>query len=526
MNPFRFFTRLMAGLAMLCALAAPALAHAQLLSSEPASNRIVQEAPETIALKFNEAVSPLSITLIDPMGQKTDLTGQSLGGETVTISLPQNLGTGTHVLSWRVASIDGHPVGSALVFSVRAATTPASALEADRATAIALWASKALLFLALFIGLGGVFFRLVAPVPRKLEEIMIGMVSGGLVLAPLSLGLHGLDALGQPLTGLSSLAPWQAGFSTSYGVTVLVLVAGFVFGLLAMRLDDGRAARGFGTVAVLLGALSLSLSGHAGAAEPQWLTRPAVFLHIASILFWVGALIPLFVLFSSRADEADRALRQFSRVIPVPVAALVLSGATLATIQMGAPGAAWLSPYGYILGAKLLLLLGLFALALSNRLRLTEPALAGAEGSRKQLRRSIFVEIFIVVVILGLAASWRFTPPPRALAEMPLAEPIHVHAMNSAVMADATLTGAPGSAGLTIRLTDINYGAIEAQSVTAILSSETLGIAPIRRDAEETDGEWVVGDLAVPLAGQWTLTLEIRLTRFSLAKIAADFEVP
>lgn len=525
MNPLSFFTRLVAGLAMLCALAAPALAHAQLLSSEPASNRIVQEAPETIALKFNEAVSPLSITLIDPMGQKTDLTGQSLGGETVTVSLPQNLGTGTHVLSWRVASIDGHPVGSALVFSVRAATTPASAPEADRATAIALWASKALLFIALFIGLGGVFFRLVAPVPRKLEEIMIGMVSGGLVLAPLSLGLHGLDALGQPLTGLSSLAPWQAGFSTSYGVTVLVLVAGFVLGLLAMRLK-GLVARGFGIIAVLLGALSLSLSGHAGASEPQWLTRPAVFLHIASILFWVGALVPLFVLLSRRTDDADRALRQFSRVIPVPVAALVLSGATLATIQMGAPGAAWLSPYGYILGAKLLLLLGLFALALSNRLWLTEPALAGATGSRKQLRRSIFVEIFIVVVILGLAASWRFTPPPRALAEMPLAEPIHVHAMNSAVMADATLTGAPGSAGLTIRLTDINYGAIEAQSVTAILSSETLGIAPIRRDAEETDGEWVVGDLAVPLAGQWTLTLEIRLTRFSLAKIAADFEVP
>ncbi|MDV3252444.1 copper resistance protein CopC [Devosia sp. BK] len=518
----KFFARLVLGLALVFALAAPAFAHAQLIGSDPSDKAVLNAAPEALTLRFNEPVTPLAITLIDPQGGKTDLTAVTRGGERVEVPLADPLGEGTHVLSWRVTSIDGHPIGGALVFSVGAVTEAASVSQGDPVSAFALWASKTGLFVALFIGLGGALFRAIAEVPRRLERVLLGVTLAGLLLAPLSLGLHGLDALALPVADFFKPAAWRAALATSYGATALVLIGAFVLGSIAVGFPRSPVTSGLGVLAALLGALSLSLSGHAGAAEPQWLTRPAVFFHVGGILFWVGALLPLAVLLTAKDD---RALARFSRVIPFAVGALLVSGVTLAMIQMGPPSPAWFSSYAAILAAKVGLLVVLFALALWNRFRLTRPALAGMSGARKHLRRSIIVETLLVVLILGLAAGWRFTPPPRALAEVQESEPGFVHAMNAEVMANVTISDAPGTARLDIALTDANYGAIEAQSVVAILSSETLGIAPIRAEAELTPEGWVVRDIAIPIPGTWTLTLEIRLSRFALAKIAADFDV-
>ena len=41
--------------------------------------------------------------------------------------------------------------------------------------------------------------------------------------------------------------------------------------------------------------------------------------------------------------------------------------------------------------------------------------LARKDAGSRYLLRSIVGEIGLAVVILGLVATWRFTPPPRAL---------------------------------------------------------------------------------------------------------------
>ena len=81
--------------------------------------------------------------------------------------------------------------------------------------------------------------------------------------------------------------------------------------------------------------LSLAASGHASTASPQWLTRPAVFLHGVGVAFWVGALLPL------ACDVAPRrrrrclpVLNRFSRVAVPVVGVLVLTGLVLAIIQL------------------------------------------------------------------------------------------------------------------------------------------------------------------------------------------------
>lgn len=64
------------------------------------------------------------------------------------------------------------------------------------------------------------------------------------------------------------------------------------------------------------------------------------------------------------------------------------------------------------------------------------------------------------------------------------------------------------------------------QSVSVTLASPALGIEPMRRDAVGTGRGWRVGDLTVPAAGTWQLELDLRVSRFELSKLQAEFSVP
>jgi copper transport protein len=506
-----------------------ALAHAQLLSTVPPENALLDTAPKTIALRFNEPVSPLTTRLIGADGQSLDLTAATVGGETVTVSLPDELQRGTQVLSWRVVSTDGHPIGGTLIFSV-GEITGAAALEvtSDPAVSVLLWLGKALLFTALFGGVGGAVFGALAGLPVAGRQIATALSLAGLLLAPLTLGLQGLDALGLSLAGLFDAATWSTALSTSYGPTVAALTLGFALAILALG-GSGGASRAGAVLAGLIGAAALALSGHASAAAPQWLMRPAVFLHMAGVLFWIGALPPLWLLLRSRTDEADRALAGFSRMIPLAVAPLVLSGLVLAVVQMGPPGASWLTPYGGILAAKLALLALLFGLALWNRRWLTAPALAGDSLARDRLRRSIGAEMTIVLLILGLVAGWRFTPPPRALADVAAAtaEPIMAHLIEAQTMVMLTIT--PGSAGpvaAEIFVGDLEHLPKPAEAVTLTLAAPERGIEPIRREAVAEDGLWRVEGLIIPTAGTWRVEVDVRLGRFELVRPSGEIAIP
>lgn len=523
--------RILLALALLLALLVPAQAwaHAQLLSTDPADNAVLASSPQALHLYFNEPVTPLAMSLIGSDGVSTDLLAATTGGETVTVTLPEAGYQGTQVLSWRVVSTDGHPIGGSLVFSVGAVTGAAAPASADPAVAIALWAGKAVLFIALFVGIGGAVFSSLAPPPATAEKTAIGLAIISLPALALTLWLQGLDALGLPLLS-SDPRILSTGFATSYGMTAVAAGLGLLLALVALCLPRGRWAFCLAWLALVVAALSLALSGHASAASPQWLTRPAVFLHIAGIIFWIGALLPLWLLLRDPGEGASRALAQFSRFIPFAVAAILVSGVTLATIQLGWPGPHWLAPYGLILLAKLCLLAMLFCLTVWNRFGLTAPALAGDVTARGRLRRSIALEALLVLLILGLVAGWRFTPPPRALAAVEAAipaEPLWIHLMDDKTMAMISI--APGQAGpvaLDIWLTDIEGLPISALDVSVTLSEPDLGIEPFKRAAIESDGVWRVEGLTIPVSGAWRLELDIRASRFELVRLEELVDIP
>src|SRR5262249_9186758 len=156
---------------------------------------------------------------------------------------------GTHLLSWRVISADGHPVGGTLMFSIGAPSgQPASgaAQASDRRVRVALLAAEGAIYLGLFIRVGGAFFRawLVASGSDAPRSAIVTLLAVGLVAAVVSAGLQGLDALDLPLAGLVQRLAWETGVATSYGSTAIAAAVALVLGLLASGARSQRLARG------------------------------------------------------------------------------------------------------------------------------------------------------------------------------------------------------------------------------------------------------------------------------------------
>ncbi|MER8404786.1 copper resistance CopC/CopD family protein [Mesorhizobium sp. M0185] len=520
---------LLAAIVLLATIAAPnaAFAHAALIKAEPADGAVLAQSPSQMSLTFSEPVSPLVLTLVRPDGTSIPLSSFRLSGQTVEIDNPQALTSGTHVLSWRVISADGHPVGGSVLFSVGAPSAAPAASEAvDRELRTAIWIGKVFLYIGLFFGVGGAFaLGWLAQGGRSGQNMIVAAILCGLAAALLSLGFQGLDALGAPLALLAQPVIWQTALGTSFGWTVLIALMALALGLLSLVVSpaDARPLALAGLVGV---GAALAASGHASAAEPQWLTRPMVFLHGVGIAVWAGALTPLGLALKRQPAEAGPLLRRFSRAILFVVAVLAAAGIVLAVIQVQTPSALVHTAYGRLLLLKLVLLVFLFTLAAINRFKLTAPAGAGETEVERRLARSIFIELLIVVAIFGVAAGWRFTPPPRALA-IAAAQPASVHIHTLQAMADLSIApGHTGPAAASIFIMTGDFGPLDAKQLTLVLSKPDSGIEPIKRPATNPgDGTWRVDDLVIPVAGRWTARLDILVSDFEMVKIEAPIDI-
>lgn len=517
-------------LIMLCIVMAStnqAFAHAALIKTDPADGAILAQAPTQFSLTFSEPVSPLVLTLVKPDGTPVALTSFRLSDQTVEIDNPQALKSGTHVLSWRVISADGHPVGGSLLFSIGAASEPPAVSEAvDWPLRSAIWIGKVFLYIGLFLGVGGAFaLAWLAGEGRAGQRFVTAAILCGLLAAPLSLGFQGLDALGAPLSHLVQAVIWRTGLGTSFGWTVLVALIALGLGLLSLA-GPRVLAKPFALAGLAGVGVALAASGHASAAEPQWLTRPMVFVHGVGIAFWAGALVPLGLALKRQTADAVAFLRRFSSAILPVVAVLAAAGIVLAVIQVQTPSALVGTAYGRLLLVKLALLVFLFTLAAVNRWKLTASAEAGATEVQRRLTRSIGVEMLIVLAIFGVAAGWRFTPPPRALA-IAAAQPVSVHIHALQAMADLSIT--PGHAGpvaASMIIMTGDFGPLDAKEVTLVLSKPDSGIEPLKRAATKPgDGSWRVDNLVIPVSGRWTVRIDILVSDFEMVKIEAPVDI-
>ena len=98
-------------------VATPALAHARLVGSDPASGAKVKS-PGQIKLHFSETLEPaFSSASLAEAGGKTVPVSKSVGGDTITL-LPMTLKPGAYKVTWHSVGQDTHRLAGSFGFTV------------------------------------------------------------------------------------------------------------------------------------------------------------------------------------------------------------------------------------------------------------------------------------------------------------------------------------------------------------------------------------------------------------------------
>jgi copper transport protein len=512
---------------MLLAPVGGALAHAQFLGADPPEGAALPTPPGPVALRFNEAVAPLSVRWFLPDGAEAQASVAAQGA-TLLVTPPAELPEGTHLLSWRVVSEDGHPVGGSLSFGVGGPAGAPPAVAEGAGAALPAVLARFALTAALALGVGGaVFARLIdreGAAPPGARRLARGAAFATPPLALLMVGAAGLDRLGEDPAALAGAAPWIAGLADP--AAAAAGAAALAGALAAPALRDG-AAMGLTLAAWGAAGLSFTLSGHAATAEPAALARGALALHGLALTLWLGALPGLLAAALAPSPRLGALLGGFSSWGSAAVATLAVTGATLTALQSGGLAALTASAYGAVLGAKLALVAAMVALAALNRWRLTPAIAAGAAPAARAFRRSAAAEIALGLGVLALAASFRLTPPPRGLAEA-AAPPLAVHLHGPTAMADLTLR--PGRVGANmaeIFPADADFRPMTPLEVTVAFSAPGRGVEPVRLKAERgPDGAWRAGPVVLPFAGDWEARVDLLVSDFEEARLGATLRLP
>ncbi|MFT0548602.1 copper resistance CopC/CopD family protein [Allopusillimonas ginsengisoli] len=504
-----------------------ALAHASLVSSIPVAGAVLPDAPRDMKLIFNEPVSPLVLKIIQPDGAVTDLTKTHVEPDGLTLSLPALARRGTYALSWRVVSSDGHPIGGALTFSVGAKGANVSEMTSSNPDrTLLIWLSRLGWYVGLFFGIGLAACHALNSAGRNTRPLGLWMLTLGASATLLNVGLLGIDALDMPLVGLFSIDTWRTASTTSFGLSAALALAALSCAALVWRLTSSFVQKLTASIAIILLGAALAASGHASAAPPTWLARPAVWLHAVAITLWIGSLLPLAYALSDAS--AVNLLKRFSILIPTVLLALVASGGVLIYLQFDTPSSLWLTAYGQVLILKLVLLAVLLALGAYNRYYLTSAVLRAELAPRLVMRRLIFVECVLAVSMLAVVAVWRFTPPPRALSATPVATTVTTHIYANAAVANVSLTPAVGTqpAVLTLQLSNSDLTPLTAQEVDVAFSNAATGIEPIVYSATRVNERtWQVTDIKLPHQKRWHIRIDTLVSDFEQISLATTLEL-
>ena len=518
-----------------------ALAHAVLAESDPPDGAVLAQAPREVVLRFNEPVTPVMVRALDIAARSiADLSQVRFENETLRLALPPDLPAATYVVTYRVISIDSHPVSGTIVFSVgSAAQAPRPIAEASRNPAMlaALIAVRAVFFAGLLIAAGGVLAlwliaEFASAAVRAIRPVLACAAVGTLVVAPGLLGLIGCHLAGAPLTGLSDAATWRVAFAAPAAQSLAVAAAGLILILVALpRLGHG-ANRVVGIAGAAIALTSFAVTGHAATAAPQWLMRWVVPVHALCAAFWLGAL-PLLVA-SLRAGPLERAhalAARFSNHAVVAVALILVLGIVIAVVQVEHLAMLWQTPYGVILDGKLAVVLLLLAVAAHNKWYALPRLAAGQVGAAVLFRRAIVAEYLLFAAILAFTAALSQIEPPRTT----VARDTQALVAGQPSFRDSVATGglritlsvAPARTGhnaFAVAVGKTDGGRVAPQEVTLDLSLPSRGISAIRRQAvRDATGAYQYhgNDLALP--GRWRIEVQVLIDDFT--KVGGTFEV-
>jgi copper transport protein len=374
-----------------------ATAHAVLLRSTPPTGQTLGRAPEQVQLLFSESIDPRfsRVRVLDPTGESADLGDSHVdvgNDHLLVVSLKPELPDAAYTVLWRsLSTIDVHPDDGAYrlfvgvpVAANAALSTSTNQLTATPETTLGRWwfYVAASLFagvlaawkFVLSSALSGGDARVREAVRRRAQQLILlggGLLVLGTLFAAVAQAAAAADvplssAFGQPLADLLLRGRFASIWWPRIGLEVLSLLLIWRGGLDGMASESALA-----TVPAVL--LTSSLTSH-GAALP---TLPVVgiaidWLHIVGATAWVGGLagvlisLPV-VLGAQQSGEGSvlpQVLDRFGRFALVASAAVVLSGALQAALEIGSWSGLIDTAYGKLVLVKIVLVVVmLFVLA-------------------------------------------------------------------------------------------------------------------------------------------------------------------
>lgn len=418
--------------------ATPASAHTALVSTNPANGSVLAAAPDQVSLTFNEPVRLASggLRVYQADGQLVALTVTDGEDTVIRADLPEPLVAGTHLLSWRVVSQDGHPLTGTVSFSIEhpsESTFPATALQEPASTTSGLKSAvQGAHYLGLLVAAGLVAFLLLLPrhVPaaamRRLRRVTVGAALlaavSALVLVPLSAAVR----LDRGPGAAVSTDGWDPRLVGNELIVAFLVASGLLLCLMTLR-RQGEQARKIAAGWAALALLAPSLVGHTRSVELQPLLIGIDGVHLVAGAIWVGGLVGLaLTLRTLDAANAARVLSRFSTAAALSLAALVLLGSVLAWRILGSWDNLVHTTYGALLLVKIAIVAGAVGIAVVNRcVLLPRVRAAGTRDtpgrSGTMIRRAIITEGAVLAIALlttGFLVDQAPHPQPDPAAQV------------------------------------------------------------------------------------------------------------
>jgi copper transport protein len=418
----RFALVLIALAAVLLGTAAPASAHAALLTTDPGEGSVVKAAPAQVLLTFSEGVllSGDSVRVLDPAGKDIEQGPAHHAGanqDTATVKLRPGLRNGTYTVAWKAVSADTHPVAGAWTFSVGApsatsvnpGTVPGQQPGGGAAgTLYSIGRACSYGGFALLVG-GCVFLGFCWPRGVRLRVMRKVPAIGWVTLAASTIALlllRGPYVNGTGLSAIFNLGQLQATVESKEGAALvarlLLLAAAAVFlsvlfihcgsihcgsihcgsytrrehAQLALWLPIGGAVIAAGIAA------TWAMSEHASVGIQPAIAMPVDDLHLLAMAMWLGGLVTLITALYRTTGVERAAVRRFSRIAFGCVCALVGTGIYQAWRQVGSWHALFTTEYGQLIVVKVglvVLMLGMAAISRRWTARFAEPVGDGQE---------------------------------------------------------------------------------------------------------------------------------------------------
>jgi copper transport protein len=504
----------------LCALvgqAGTAAAHAALTGSTPEDGEVLDAPVESAELQFNEPIDAVedAVVLYAADGSEIAVEVRSRDN-TVEISLSEPLGEGTHTLTYRVVSADGHPVAG-----VEASVVLLTALQY-----LGLLTFAGLVFFLVIIERSG---RSATPGARRVlaVSLAVAVVASSLLVPVLAVRVTAGD-----LTTLADPGAWTGQASSDAVATAAIVLLAGTGAYAAARASSSVVTRGASVACALLAVATPVLVGHSRTVEPTWLVALADVGHLLAGAFWLGGVTGLLLHLravrsagTGPADAVDRALEvtsRFSRLALYSVVLLALSGGTMALLVLDSVDQLVGTRYGIALLAKLAVVAAVVAVAALNRLRIL-PRIAGrptAEHRWHGLRRTLTGEAVLLVVVVAITGLLTSSSPTTVDdgtttdgGENVQNIAIDIESQGLAVTGEI----APAASGPNVLTFTLTYEGTPVESGEVEVSARlpALDIGPITSEATQVGpADTYEADLTLPTGGEWEIQVSARVSTY------------